>query len=112
MKMDILIVDDERHGVTALKSIIQQYSLHLIGKIHAASNIEDALLILSNNSIDIAFLDIQLSKGSGFDIAKKYLPLVRLFLLPPLQNMPLRQSSTRLLIIYSNLLIQKNYCIA
>ena len=30
MKMDILIVDDERHGVTALKSIIQQYSLHLI----------------------------------------------------------------------------------
>jgi two-component system LytT family response regulator len=71
MKMDILIVDDERHGVTALKSIIQQYSLHLIGKIHTASNIEDALLILSNNSIHIAFLDIQLSKGSGFDIAKK-----------------------------------------
>jgi YesN/AraC family two-component response regulator len=69
MKMDILIVDDERHGVTALKSIIQQHSLHLIGKIHTASNIEDALLILSNNSIHIAFLDIQLSKGSGFDIA-------------------------------------------
>jgi len=71
MKMDILIVDDERHGVIALKSIIDQFSLHFIGKIHTASNIEDAILIFDNNNINIAFLDIQLSKGSGFDIAKK-----------------------------------------
>ena len=70
--MDIIIVDDERHGVTALKSLIQQYCLHFIGKIHTASNIDDAMLIFSNNNIHIAFLDIQLSKGSGFDIAKKY----------------------------------------
>jgi two-component system LytT family response regulator len=74
MKMDILIVDDERHGVTALKSIIQQYSLNLIGKIHAASNIDDAVLILSTYNIHIAFLDIQLSKGSGFDIVKNIPP--------------------------------------
>jgi DNA-binding LytR/AlgR family response regulator len=74
MKMDIIIVDDERHGVAALKSLIQQYCLHYIGKIHAASNIEDAILILSNNSVHIAFLDIQLSKGSGFDIATKFPP--------------------------------------
>jgi two-component system LytT family response regulator len=71
MKMDIIIVDDERHGVAALKSLIQQYCLHFIGKIHTASNIDDAMLIFSNNNIHIAFLDIQLSKGSGFDIAKK-----------------------------------------
>ena len=71
MKMDIIIVDDERHGVTALKSLIQQYCFSFIGKIHTASNIDDATLILSNNNINIAFLDIQLSKGSGFDIAKK-----------------------------------------
>lgn len=71
MKMDILIVDDERHGVKALRSIIEQYNLHFIGKMHTASNIEDAFLILLNNNINIAFLDIQLSKGSGFDIAKK-----------------------------------------
>ena len=78
MKMDILIVDDERHGVTALKSIIQQYSLHLIGKIHTASNIVDASSILSTNSIHIAFLDIQLSKGSGFDIAKNIPPTCKI----------------------------------
>ena len=78
MKMDILIVDDERHGVTALRSIIQQYSLTLIGKIHTASNIKDALLILLNHNINIAFLDIQLSKGSGFDIAKKIPPTCKI----------------------------------
>ena len=78
MKMDILIVDDERHGVTALRSIIQQYSLTLIGKLHTASNIKDALLILLNHNINIAFLDIQLSKGSGFDIAKKIPPTCKI----------------------------------
>jgi two-component system LytT family response regulator len=78
MKMDILIVDDERHGVTALRSIIQQYCLHFIGKIHTASTIEDALLILLNHNINIAFLDIQLSKGSGFDIAKKIPPTCKI----------------------------------
>jgi len=78
MKMDIIIVDDERHGVTALKSIIQQYCLHFIGKIHTASNIDDAILIFSNNTINIAFLDIQLSKGTGFDIAKKMPPTCKI----------------------------------
>jgi two-component system, LytTR family, response regulator len=71
MKMDIIIVDDERHGVAALKSLIQQYCLNYIGKIYTASNFEDAILIVSNNTVHIAFLDIQLSKGSGFDIAIK-----------------------------------------
>ncbi len=78
MKMDILIVDDERHGVIALKSIIEQYSLHFIRKIHTASNIKDAFLIFENNNINIAFLDIQLSKGSGFDIAKKMPPTCKI----------------------------------
>jgi two-component system LytT family response regulator len=78
MKMDILIVDDERHGVAALKSLIQQYCLNYIGKIHTASNIEDAILILSNNKINIAFLDIQLSKGSGFDIASTIPPTCKI----------------------------------
>lgn len=74
MKLDILIVDDERHGIIALQSIIQQHSLHLVGKIHTASNIEDAVSILSTYKIHIAFLDIQLSKGSGFDIVNKIPP--------------------------------------
>jgi two-component system LytT family response regulator len=78
MKMDILIVDDERHGVIALRSTIEQYSLNFIGKIHTASNIEDAFLIFDNNNINIAFLDIQLSKGSGFDIAKKMPPTCKI----------------------------------
>lgn len=76
--MDIIIVDDERHGVAALKSLIQQYCLNYIGKIHTASNIEDATLILSNNTVHIAFLDIQLSKGSGFDIATKLPPTYKI----------------------------------
>lgn len=76
--MDIIIVDDERHGVAALKSLIQQYCLNYIGKIHTASNIEDATLILSNNTVHIAFLDIQLSKGSGFDIATKLPPTCKI----------------------------------
>jgi two-component system LytT family response regulator len=78
MKMDILIVDDERHGVIALRSTIEQYNLNFIGKIHTASNIEDAFLIFDNNNINIAFLDIQLSKGSGFDIAKKMPPTCKI----------------------------------
>lgn len=71
MKMEIIIVDDEHHGVVALTSIIQQYCLTYISKIHTAANIEEAISIISNNNIKIAFLDIQLSKGTGFDIATK-----------------------------------------
>jgi two-component system LytT family response regulator len=78
MKMDIIIVDDERHGVAALRNLIQQHCLHFIGKIHTASTIDDAILIFSNNNINIAFLDIQLSKGTGFDIAKKLPPTCKI----------------------------------
>jgi two-component system LytT family response regulator len=78
MKMDIIIVDDERHGVAALRNLIQQHCLHFIGKIHTASTIDDAILIFSNNNINIAFLDIQFSKGTGFDIAKKLPPTCKI----------------------------------
>lgn len=68
MKMDILILDDEHSGIATLTSLLKQHCNHQIGKIEPASSLEEASALVKKQNFQIAFLDIQLSKGSGFDM--------------------------------------------
>ncbi|WP_327795983.1 response regulator [Tetragenococcus koreensis] len=67
--MDVLIVDDEALARNELKYLLNQ--CEGVSLIIEASTIQEALEILLTESIDLAFLDIQLTNESGLDLADK-----------------------------------------
>ncbi|GAA3022906.1 LytTR family transcriptional regulator DNA-binding domain-containing protein [Tetragenococcus solitarius] len=67
--MDVLLVDDEALARNELKYLLNQ--CEGVFSITEASTVQEALEILLTESIDIAFLDIQLTNESGLDLADK-----------------------------------------
>lgn len=67
--MDILLVDDEPLARNELKYLLNQ--CEGISSITEASTIQEALEVLLIESIDLAFLDIQLTNETGLDLAEK-----------------------------------------
>lgn len=67
--MKIIAVDDER---LALENLVQTLKkVETTAEIVSFSNSKDALLYLSENRVDIAFLDIELGELNGIALAKK-----------------------------------------
>lgn len=66
--MEVLLVDDEHLALQELAYLLSQEEPSIV--IHQAQSIQDALGILISNSIDVAFLDIQMNEESGMDLAK------------------------------------------
>lgn len=67
--MNILIVDDHPLVIEGVKALLTDHPD--IGLVGVAMNAYDAIEYLKNNSIDIAFLDINLPDISGIDLCKK-----------------------------------------
>lgn len=67
--MNILLVDDEPLARNELKYLLNQ--CEGVSSIVEASSIQEALEILLIDSIDLAFLDIQLTNETGLDLAEK-----------------------------------------
>lgn len=67
--MHVLLVDDEPLARNELKYLLNQ--CEGITKIVEASSIQEALEILLFESIDLAFLDIQLTNETGLELADK-----------------------------------------
>jgi len=65
----ILAVDDESIGLKALKQAIEEAAPE--AEIAAIGDFDDAVSYVSNNKVDIAFLDIFLGKRSGIELAKQ-----------------------------------------
>ncbi len=65
--MKCLIVEDEQHAADYLGHLISQsdFEVEVAGKI---DTVAEAVLWLSENDVDIIFLDIQLGDGNGFNI--------------------------------------------
>ncbi|MFW5687778.1 MAG: LytR/AlgR family response regulator transcription factor, partial [Bacteroidota bacterium] len=63
----VVIVEDERHSLEALKNMIIEFfpGLKVVG---VASDIENAVNTLHQHNPDIVFLDIELNPGTGFDV--------------------------------------------
>jgi two-component system LytT family response regulator len=74
--MNALLVDDERLARQELRRLLAAHAdVTIVGE---AVNAEDAVSRLSEPSIDLVFLDIQMPGGSGFDVLERLdrVPLV------------------------------------
>lgn len=65
-----LIIEDEPQARDGLKKILSLIApdIEVIGE---TASIKESLLFLKNNTIDLAFLDIELDDGHSFDLLKK-----------------------------------------
>jgi DNA-binding NarL/FixJ family response regulator len=65
----IFIVDDHPLVLEGLRALIEEHgNLKMVG---TAATAQEALVFLGNNSVDVAFLDINLPDISGIDLCKK-----------------------------------------
>ena len=67
--MNIIAVDDEKLGLESLMSAITK--TELASTLNGFRNAKDAIDYALNNTVDVAFLDIQMRGTNGIDLAKK-----------------------------------------
>ncbi len=65
--MKILVVDDEK----LIREVIKEYCENENYEVDEASNGEEALNLIQNNSYDLLILDIMMPKLDGFSLCKK-----------------------------------------
>lgn len=63
-----LVLDDEKSGRDMVGYFLKEYGGNLFGDVQFASNIEEALRIFKEQTIDVLFLDIQLKGEIGLNI--------------------------------------------
>jgi two-component system LytT family response regulator len=68
-KLRALLVDDESHALQGLSDLLMLYcpEVEVVG---IASTVKDAAPMFNSLKPDIAFLDVELSEGTGFDLAE------------------------------------------
>lgn len=70
--MNILIVEDEPIIAQRLKRFVTQILSSQLTKLHWVDTIDDGEQILSENTIDLLLLDLNVYGESGFDLLKTY----------------------------------------
>jgi len=68
--MKAVIIEDEKNAQEALLNLLELIDLE-IEVIGIADNIDDASKLINKTKPDIVFLDIQLKKGTGFDVIER-----------------------------------------
>jgi len=69
--MRILIVEDERPTAEDIQAMIKQILGKKLISIHIETSLQNALDYLSEKSIDVLLLDLNLNERNGFDILKQ-----------------------------------------
>jgi NtrC-family two-component system response regulator AlgB len=69
IKLRVLVVDDEKNIRTTLSLCLEQYGC----EVTAVASSESALAALSQQSYDLAFLDLRLGDANGLDLIAKLL---------------------------------------
>ncbi|MFD0698714.1 response regulator [Paenibacillus sp. GCM10027628] len=64
-----MIVDDEMYAVQGVRNGIDWASLH-VTELYESFNMRDAIQIFETRSIDLLICDIEMPKGSGFDLVE------------------------------------------
>ena len=67
IKKKILVLDDEKHIVTYLKTLLNQKGYETI----TAMNVDDALETAHREKPDLVILDLMMPKRTGTDFARK-----------------------------------------
>jgi two-component system LytT family response regulator len=68
-KLRALIVDDEQHAIDGLQELLKLYCPE-VEVVKTARSIQEAVPLFVAIKPDIAFLDVELPEGSGFDLAE------------------------------------------
>lgn len=70
-KIKVIIIDDEQDAVTSIELIIKEFcpNLEVIG---SANMIDDAWELIKKTEPDLIFLDINMPRGTGFDLLERF----------------------------------------
>jgi two-component system LytT family response regulator len=70
MKLNAIIVEDEKTSRDILSNYLQKYcpNVNILGE---AANVEEALVLIRNNDLDLVFLDVEMPYGNAFDLLDK-----------------------------------------
>ncbi|MGC6432485.1 MAG: LytR/AlgR family response regulator transcription factor [Jejuia sp.] len=70
MDLKAIIVEDEETSRQILKNYLQKYcpNVAILGE---AANVDEALILIRNNNLDLAFLDVEMPYGNAFDLLEK-----------------------------------------
>ena len=70
MKLNAIIVEDEKTSRDILKNYLSKYcpNVNVLGE---AENIDEALILIRNNELDLVFLDVEMPFGNAFDLLEK-----------------------------------------
>ena len=70
MKLNAIIVEDEAKSREILKNYLGKYcpNVNVVGE---AENVEEALILIRNNTLDVVFLDVEMPYGNAFDLLDK-----------------------------------------
>jgi two-component system, NarL family, response regulator DegU len=69
-KLRLMLVDDNRHFINALKFMILSNFGDRIDVIYEASNGNDCLTLLSKNIVDVVFMDIEMPGMDGIEATR------------------------------------------
>ena len=67
-----ILIDDEEPSIKTLKIIIENYCNNELEIVGTAGTIEEAYAAINDKKPDIIFLDIEMPRGSGFDLLEKF----------------------------------------
>ncbi len=70
-KLNILLVDDNKHFLQALRYMVEESSKERIDNIYQACNGVEALNILKKQHIDVVFMDIEMPEMNGIEATRK-----------------------------------------
>jgi DNA-binding response OmpR family regulator len=70
-RKNILLVDDDTAAREALVNVLETESFHVV----PAANSKEAIREFSNNPIDVALLDLNFGKESGWDVFQRLMEL-------------------------------------
>ncbi|SHG67638.1 LytR/AlgR family response regulator transcription factor [Winogradskyella jejuensis] len=70
MKLNAIIVEDEKTSRDILKNYLAKYcpNITVLGE---AENVNEALVLIRNNNLDVVFLDVEMPYGNAFDLLDK-----------------------------------------
>ena len=66
-----VLIDDERKSRLTLQKLLEKYCADFV-IVGVADGVSEAIKIINEKDPDVAFLDIEMGDGSGFDILKKF----------------------------------------
>src|SRR5687768_7808677 len=71
MKINSIIVDDEKNSREVLQTLLAKFcpEVNIVGE---AASVKDAYQIISKTNPDLVFLDIEMPMGNGFSLLQKF----------------------------------------